>query len=322
MSDPIGEFLTKLEGGLNEAFEEKKIETSKFVKSLKNPKTEAFVNNLISNLSKYTKGDKMDSKSLIDTVKTTATQTLDKLKPKTSILSSIGDFFNMNKREKRNAEGQDDAELYDKKWNATERLDSIFNSIKGEKVLSSQQIKERISQIDKILDGLCDIEIKIDGKSEFYDIYGKKLENKDGKCKSSGEANKSISDIDFNSLLNMSEDQRNKYVQSFIDKINENGEFKDAIVKILLLLNDKLHRMGVNTNKDYDILAGIIKQILEKILDSPSLNQEGEGENKGKGEEKEKEEEIMKQINSLPPNQIPGFVENLITYLENIMNNP
>jgi hypothetical protein len=245
--------------------------------------------------------------------------------PKASIMSGINSVYNMFKKEKTNGENgeQSDGTKGYKFSNAIESFNSMFKTIKGETekvVLSSDEIQARIVEIDKILDGLCDIEIKIDGKSEFYDIYGRKLENKDGKCKSSGEAKKSLSDIDFNSLLNMSEDERNKYVQSFIDKINENGEFKDVIVQILQSLNDKLPRMGVNTNKDYAILAGIIKQILDKIMDSPSLN-EGEGENKGENEE-QKEAEIMKQINGLDPKEIPGFVENLVKYLETSMNNP
>ena len=176
-------------------------------------------------------------------------------------------------------------------------------------------ITDTINRINAIINSLCDIEIQIDGKSEFFNRNG---ELNTGDCKSSEEKQtittatdvvplaiaEPISDIDFDQLLKMSDEDRDLFIKEFVDKINSAPNIKLIIIQIFKKLDEKLETLKKDpSDSSTDILAKIIKMILEKIL--------------------VKEDEVDKITNELERKLTPGntkeFVKNLTAYLQNTM---
>lgn len=147
-----------------------------------------------------------------------------------------------------------------------ESFNNIFHDTKNT-TMNKTDIKKRLTEIDELLKKMCYLEIKIDGKSDFFDIYGKKNIECNGNTSNMSELETS-SDIDFDDILEMSEEERDQYIQLFIKKINSNPKFKNIIVEILELLKQKLSSIKSKSNKDKDlnILEDVIQKILEKII--------------------------------------------------------
>jgi hypothetical protein len=201
----------------------------------------------------------------------------------------------------------------------------------NESKMKTASITDTLNRINTIMNSLCDIEIHINGNSEYYDKNGnlktdcKSTETNPGKNSYSMEeqsyipsatyvlplANaesvitaEPINDIDFDQLIEMTDEDRNLFIQEFIEKINSAPNIKSIIVEIFKKLNEKLGKLEKESSTD--ILAKIIKMILEKIL------------NPGDPIDK-----MMQNVDNLEKRLTPGntkeFVENLTAYLQNTM---
>jgi hypothetical protein len=175
----------------------------------------------------------------------------------------------------------------------------------NEEMIYPEQILEKINEINTLIDDLCDIEVNTDGKIEYYDRYGNLLESSN--CKSSKiiseepspvKNTETIDDIDFDELKKMSKDERNKFIQEFVNKINSAPHIKSIIILIFKKLNEKLDRLPKDASTD--ILAKIIKNILDKILTND-----------------ESISKIQTELErTLTPENTKQFVDQLTAYLE------
>jgi len=184
-------------------------------------------------------------------------------------------------------------------------------------IINPQQISDTIKNIDDVLNKTEDIEIEIDGNSEYYDRFG----NLKGSSKSEKKPDCEPVDCEpvdckptncitnISSILDMSNEEIEKFIQNFIEKIKDPGVSK-KVIEIFQILNKNIDEL--KGSKDYDILARIIKTILEKIL----------GDNEFDGNDFGDEESDYRNLGIDPtnPNSTKEFVENLTNYLQESLN--
>lgn len=187
--------------------------------------------------------------------------------------------------------------------------------------MKTSGITDTLNRINAIINSLCDIEIQIDGKSEFFNGNG---ELNTGDCKSSVEKQtivtatdvlplaivqeaEPINDIDFDQLLERTDKDREVFIKEFVDKINSAPNIRLIIIQIFKKLNEKLETLKKDpSDSSTDILAKIIKMILEKILNP-----------------EDQVDKLMQNVDNLEKRLTPGntkeFVRNLSDYLRNTM---
>lgn len=181
-----------------------------------------------------------------------------------------------------------------------EQIDSLKGiSASPSSTINPQQISDTIQNINKFLKETNDIEIHIDGcSSEYYDRYGN-LISSSTKSKTNSETNSKTncgpnSVPEIQSILDMSDNDIIVFIDDFIDKI-KGEKVTNKIIEVFTILLSKIK--NIKPSKEFDILAKIIKQILEKILGNDDGNKRID-------------------INSLTPDSTKEFVDELTAYLQ------
>jgi len=185
--------------------------------------------------------------------------------------------------------------------------------------INPQQISATIKSIDDVLSNTKDIEIQIDGKSEYYDRFGNLQGSSTNPTVISSVNSAVVEGVktvpEALSFLDMTMGEIGEFIQKFIEKIKD-PKVSQKVIEIFQILDRNIDKL--KDSEHYETLAQIIKTILEKILGHNEFDGSDYGDEES--DDYQESQEIMTNrtlgINPKNPNSTKEFVENLTAYLQ------